>query len=267
MRLPLFCLFVAMGTGLPLDAADSPSPLDSLDAAKIPARLRPAKSAPAEAMVELGLRDGRWDTLAIRPDGRRLAASDPDGTIMIWSLPELKQVAKLKHPGIVALAWSPGGKTLAATDAKGNLRLWTISSPVVSRALLRQIHRGGPAWSLAWSPDGKVLATAGEDRVIKLWEINSTRPRLKSTWVAHEKVVRQLAFSSDGQLLASAGSSDKVAKLWDMTAAKPKLKAELKCDAPVASVSLRPAASRWPPPATIRRFESGKSIVKSQPWI
>ena len=262
MRISALCLAIALLSGLQLSAGE-PSPLDSLDAKRIPSKLRPPKSAPAETLVELGLRDGRWDTLAMRPDGKRLAASEPDGTVMIWSLPELKVAAKFNHREIVALAYSPDGKTLAATDAKGNLRLWTIASAPSPRALLSQIHKDGPAWSLAWSPDGKLLATAGQDRIIKLWDMKSSRPILKASFSAHEKVIRQLAFSPDGSLLASAGSSDKVAKLWDLTGEKPKEKATLACEGPVASVSFAPdgkslATASYDAKVRIWKFDEGK---------
>ncbi len=233
------CVFLAVLVSPSLTWADD-SPLDSLDAKKIPARLRPGKSAPPETLVELGLRDGRWDTLAIRPDGKALAASEPAGLILIWSLPDFRQAAKLNHREVVALAYSPDCKTLAATDAKGNLRLWTIASPPVPRVLLQSIHKDGPVWSLAWSPDGKTLATAGQDKVIRLWDTKPAKPTLKATLNGHEKIVRQLAFSPDGSILASAGSSDRVAKLWDLSAATPKEKAALRCDGPVASVSFSP---------------------------
>ena len=220
--------------------ADVPSSLDALDAGKAPARLRPGKSAPVETLVELGLRDGRWDTLAFRPDGKALAASEPGGTILVWSLPDLRAVAKLTHREVVALAYSPDGKTLAATDAKGNLRLWTMASPPVPRALLSGIHKDGPIWSLAWSPDGKMMATAGKDMVIKLWDMKPSKPTLKATLAGNEKVVRQAAFAPDGSLLATAGSLGKLVTLWDLAGDRPKVKAELPCDGPAASVSFAP---------------------------
>ena len=45
-----------------------PSALDKLDRDKIPARLKPPKDAPRETLVELGLRDGRWDTIAAQAE-------------------------------------------------------------------------------------------------------------------------------------------------------------------------------------------------------
>lgn len=247
---------------------DEPSPLDAIDAKKVPVRLRPGKSAPPETLVELGLRDGRWDTLAIRPDGKALAASEPAGLIVIWSLPDFRQVARLNHREVVNLAYSPDGKTLAAADAKGNLRLWTIASPPVPRALLQSVHKDGPVWSLVWSPDGKTLATAGQDRVIKLWDMKSAKPSLKATLAGHEKIVRQLTFSPDGALLASAGSSDKVAKLWDMSDMPPKEKAVLPCDGPVASVSFSPdgktlATASYDSRVRVWKLDGGKPEIET----
>lgn len=221
--------------------ADEPSVLDKLEAKKIPAKMRPPESAPAETFLELGSRDGRWDTLAIRPDGRVLATSEPAGALVLWSLADLRPGAKLVHREIVVLAWSPDGKTLAASDAKGNIRLWSVGTGTPSaRAILSNVHKDGPIWSLAWSPDGKWLASAGQDKVIKLWDASQSRPALKATLTGHEKVIRQLAFSPDGQRLASAGSSDKVVRLWDMSAMPPKPAGELPCEGPASSLSWTP---------------------------
>jgi WD40 repeat protein len=217
------------------------APLDGVERDKVPARLKPPKSAPPGTLAMLGLRDGRWDTIAARPDGKLIAAGDPAGTVVLWSLPDFKQVAKLSHERVVALAFSPSGKTLAAGDAKGGVRLWTqTGNAMLPRALLPTAHKEGPVWSLAFSPDGKTLATAGPDQVIKFWNVIPEKPTLKATVRAHEKTIYQLAFSPDGSLLASAGSSDKVAKLWDVSGEKPAEKAVLSCDGPVASVAFAP---------------------------
>lgn len=219
-------------------------PLDKLDPAKVPAKLRPPDSAPPGTLAMLGLRDGRWDTIAARADGKMIAVSEPAGTIVIWSLPDFKQVAKLNHPKVVALAFAPSGKTLAAADAKGTIRLWTIGTGATARATINAAHRDGPVWSLVFSPDGKTLATAGGDKLIRLWNVGTDQPSPRTSIKAHEKTIFGLVFSPDGELLASAGSADRVAKLWYVRPEKLVGKSVLECDGPVSSVSFAPDGKR-----------------------
>lgn len=234
--LVLLCFFVSAG-----GAAEPMAPLDALEPGKVPTKLKPPKSAPPGTLAMIGLRDGRWDTIAARPDGKMLAASDPAGLILLWSLPDLKPGAKINHKQVVSLAFSPTGQTLAAGDAKGGVQLWTINGRTATAiATINGAHKGGAVWSLAFSPDGRTLATAGPDKLIKLWDLVPEQPRLKATVHAHEKTIYQLAFAPDGNVLASAGSADKVAKLWDTSGDKPVEKASLPCDGAVASVSFAP---------------------------
>jgi WD40 repeat protein len=221
-------------------AGAEPSPLDGVDRAKVANRLKPPSDVPAETLVQLGLRDGRWDTIAARADGKALAVSEPDGKIALFGLPGFQSTASVTHREVVALGFSPDGKILAAGDAKGNLRLWSCNAKTPSpRATLVGVHTG-PLWALAYAPDGKRLASAGADGIIKLWDLGAAKPTLKATVHAHDKVIRQLAFAPDGALLASAGSSDKKAKLWTITGNDVREKAVLTCDGPVASVSFAP---------------------------
>lgn len=66
-------------------------------------------------------------------------------------------------------------------------------------------------YSFDWSPDGSLLAAGAVTGVIGIWEMPSQK--LKHTMWKHTGIVDSLAFSRDGNLLAS-GSSDTSAMLW-----------------------------------------------------
>ena len=70
----------------------------------------------------------------------------------------------------------------------------------------------GDILSIDFSPDSKLLAT-GIDQQVLLWRIADRRQM--STWAGHSAWVRCVAFSPDGNLLAS-GSHDQTIQLWDV---------------------------------------------------
>ncbi len=61
---------------------------------------------------------------------------------------------------------------------------------------------------------------------MRVWDMTTNPPTEKATLTAHEGGVLSVAFSPDGQMLAS-GSSDDTVRLWDMTTDPPTEKATL----------------------------------------
>jgi len=107
----------------------------------------------------------------------------------------------------------------------GNLIIWTSGQPRVRVQLIRTLT--GAIWrvdSVAFSPDGRLLAAGSCSRLdsndlcaqggVKLWEVESgvKWPVLISQT---DMWVRSVAFSPDGQLLAS-GDGYGIVELWDM---------------------------------------------------
>lgn len=68
----------------------------------------------------------------------------------------------------------------------------------------------GGVLSATFSPDGKLLATS-IDREICLWSVANIQQII--TYISHTNWVQSLAFSPDGQILAS-GSNDQTVRLW-----------------------------------------------------
>src|SRR5262245_19479222 len=95
--------------------------------------------------------------------------------------------------------WSPDGSRVAAGGADGTVSVYDARDGSV---LLRQtLPRGKSAHGLAWHPLGRWLAAGASDERIYLYDTASGA--LADTLVGHEDVVTALAWSPDGEHLAS----------------------------------------------------------------
>jgi WD40 repeat protein len=73
-------------------------------------------------------------------------------------------------------------------------------------------HRGDGFNSVTWSPDSRIIATGSDDSNIRLWDIESGE--LVRTLEGHQAAVQSVAWSGDGQWLASA--DDETVRVWDI---------------------------------------------------
>ena len=152
--------------------------------------------------------DNQISSIAFSPRDEYIAISGTEETIL-WSVSSGEQLAKLSesHGGVgMILAFSQDGKTLAGFEGDKQVYLWDMQT-------LKQIGPGlfgaiDSTASLAFSRDCKTLASRSE-RGITLWDLSDVQRPL----AGHSDYVTDLAFSSDGQFLASAGN-DGVINLW-----------------------------------------------------
>jgi WD40 repeat protein len=150
-------------------------------------------------------------SIAFSPDGKTLASATSKGLVKLWILESA--IDHTIHPhDLTSMAVTADGNTLAiATD--GKLELWNIR-PGQARQRLKQLSadydRG--AQRMAFSPDGATLAVVSWARV-ELWDVSTGQ--LRATEIRHPKSIYDIAFSPNGQLLATVGE-DTVVMLWDV---------------------------------------------------
>ena len=160
---------------------------------------------------------------AFSPDGRTLATSSFDGTLVLWDTVRHERLGRAyrttiaeglrpEYRSINQVAFSPDGRTLALACGDARVRLLDVATRRPKGAALE----GHTDWveSVAFSPDGKTLASVGWDGTMRLWDAATGRPRGRAIR-ASAKALDAVVFSPDGRLLATA-SNDGTVRLWDV---------------------------------------------------
>jgi WD40 repeat protein len=153
--------------------------------------------------------------LAFLPDGVRLASAGDDGAVRLWDARTGDRVADVaQHKGQVwALAVSPDGSLIASGGLDGRLEVLNVDH------LTQPVHEEDmhtPVTALAFAPDGTLACGFGQlerPGSIRLSDPLTGKQGFHGT--VHERHVLALAFSPDGQWLATGGWDGQVL-LWNV---------------------------------------------------
>ncbi|MGK7918378.1 MAG: WD40 repeat domain-containing protein [Prochloraceae cyanobacterium] len=121
------------------------------------------------------------------------------------------QIISGHENSVNSIAISPDGKSFVSSSTDWTMKMWSLSD---GRELLTKKTLGKNAVSLAFTPDGKSVA-AGVGREIRIWDLTNAKKQYGVLLGKHEGIVRSIAISRRGKILASA-SPDKTIKLWDL---------------------------------------------------
>ena len=126
-----------------------------------------------------------------------------------WALPE-GAIARLGHGKIEDIAFCPDSDTVAVASRIG---VWLYDVSTAVPLTLWDTERGVTS-TVAFSPDGNLLATGNWDGGIKVWNMQSKQCIAKMKREGRFDAVSQLAFSPDGQRIASSGGRHGAVYIW-----------------------------------------------------
>lgn len=166
----------------------------------------------------LGPHKGSVLWVAFTPDGKTLASSSRDDTIMVWDVAggELKRTLTDHTADVYCVTFSHDGGTMASGSLDTRIILWDAQTFKPIRTL--QGHTAAVR-EVAFSPDDTTLASAAEDKTFRLWDV--TTGALKATRTEHTNNVKSALYYPDGHTIATA-SSDSTLRLWDAHTGEPK---------------------------------------------
>jgi WD40 repeat protein len=170
------------------------------------------------------------DRVVFSPNGERLASTAGWDTVNVWDTRTGQETLTIKSPGARSLAFSADSLACGSRFSPGSpmpregrptlirptVHVWDARTGQERFTLL---YKGPPvseAAEVAFSPDGKSLAT-GEGVALKLYDSQTGREILALP--GHGKAISGVAFSPNGQILASASVDDTV-KVWDVPNAR-----------------------------------------------
>jgi WD40 repeat protein/serine/threonine protein kinase len=175
------------------------------------------------------------DAIAIRPDGRMVAAVSQFGGLEAWTVSDGRSCFRYEERAnrFHAVAFSPNCRFLAVAGHADALSATGEIIPSDSEdngiVLVLDVQSGKTLWrrdgivtsiirDLAFSPDGAILASADNATTVTLFDaLTGDVQRVLS---GHRRLVSHLAWSADGRRLASS-SWDTTVIVWDVRTGRP----------------------------------------------
>ncbi len=160
-------------------------------------------------------------SVAVSPDGERLATGGVDGILTVWNIDTGEMVSQGIAPDkhfINAIAFSPDGERIIAG---GGVSGGAIDVMEVRTGRIRTIPSGhtGRITQIAFDADESQMATVSDDSLVQLWSLENGQPVNPRSLPGHTGAIYAVLFSPDGRSLFTAGY-DRIIYIWDIATAQ-----------------------------------------------
>ena len=165
--------------------------------------------------------------VAFGPDGRTLASGGSDGATTLWDVGVGQEIATFTgHTDRVsAVAFSADGETLATGSYDQTVRLWNVAS---AREMAVLTGHESHILMVGFSPDGRSVVSGSHlngsgdvesaGNAIRVWDLASRRQ--VDSFGGPVGRVQQLAFSPDGNFIATKVPNGSHITVWDVASAR-----------------------------------------------
>ncbi|MEM6353403.1 MAG: NB-ARC domain-containing protein [Cyanobacteria bacterium P01_D01_bin.14] len=138
-------------------------------------------------------------TVTFHPNQPILAVGGSEGTIALWTYPEMQthRVLEGHRQWVDGLLFSPDGRLLVSAGADYLIKVWDVATGKCLATL--EAFQGGLHVDIALSPDGQTLVGVGPSGDLAFWDMETWQ--CLHTIPETGQLVSTLAFSLDGQVL------------------------------------------------------------------
>jgi WD40 repeat protein/serine/threonine protein kinase len=170
--------------------------------------------ATLQAMGQPLVHRGAVRAVAFGSDGQTIVTGSEDSTARLWTVASRGvPVPRFDHSGpIRVVVYSPNGDRILVGGFDGSARVWEVHT---GRPVTDPLRHQSPLLSAAFGPDGKTVLTGSVDRTACLWDAETGK---LLHVLDHQGGVTHVAYSPNGQLLATAG--DLGVRLWNAATGK-----------------------------------------------